>query len=482
MTVGRWALAAAAGLLAAAAALTGTWWYAVLAAAGLVFLPLALAYPRAVLVLWIVAAPTAAAYGTVELPGGIPDITFNRVVIATVTVALLLRSKIHGRAFAQVGPAEVAMLVLLGVLGLDFVARAQDRASEALQHFDETLGPCLLFVLARSLFGREGDGRRIAWALTISAALLGAHGTYQVIRGPGVGITDELVSLKMVEGGERVNESHYEEGRGVGPFVNAVEYGGVVAIGLGAALYLALHGGVFWSRLGAAVLIVPIACGVVASLTRSVWAGAIVGLMAMAMMDRSMRRWIVGGVVVGALALTVVFLRSDRAEAIQQRAESLEPVTGRLIMYRLAGELVIERPFTGYGSGLPTRQATLVKLLQSTDPDAYKAPGQFHNLFVMTLVEWGVFGLVARVLVHVGLAWGARLLRAGGPDVGPDDYYLGGMFLFATVVYLIQCFAVDMPAYHYLNGLYYFLGGVTYARVDWRRHAAVSGELATGRA
>jgi O-antigen ligase len=467
VTAGRWISAGVIGVVTSVAVLSGAWSYLLLAIPGTLLVLLALAFPRAALLLWVLLAPIATAYGTLELPGGIPDITFSRLVVGLVAIALLLRSRIQGRRFGPVEGPELAMLAMLVVLALDFMARAENRPSEALQHFDERVVPCLLFVFARSLFVHPADRRRVAWAIAISASIVAAHATYQVIRGgPTVSITGELTSAVTREGGARVNESHFEQGRGVGPFTNGVESGGVVAIGLGAALYLAFHGASGWLRLAPALMTIPLVTGVVASLTRSVWISAYLALVATLFLDRQARRTLGAGLVVVSVVLVAFFFGSEQAAPLRSRAESVEPVTGRLIMYRLAGELTLERPFTGYGSGLPTRLAVLSKLRGEGGVDADLAPGQFHNTFLMVLVEWGIGGLLTWVLVLGSLLWGAIALRARGPDDDADAYYFGGVLIFASVVYLIQCVLVDIPGFLYLSDLYFFLAGVVYGQLD----------------
>ena len=280
----------------------------------------------------------------------------------------------------------------------------------------------------------------------------------------GPRITDAPESLARVEGEQRTNESHLERGRAVGPFVNAVEFGSVTAMAFAAALILALHGD-SWARSVPAALTVPIAVAVVLSLTRSVWLAGYLAVLALAWSDR--RRRVVLLTTTAALTLVagLAFVALPAASTLRERAVSAEPVSGRLLMYEVGAELALERPLTGYGSGAPSRQAARRKLLARGGVDAELAPGQFHDIFLTTLVEWGLPGLVATVAILVLFVRGALSLRQQAPEnLGARRF--ADLFLFATVVYLVQCLLVDTPPFLYLNGLYFFLAGVVFAQLD----------------
>jgi hypothetical protein len=64
------------------------------------------------------------------------------------------------------------------------------------------------------------------------------------------------------------------------------------------------------------------------------------------------------------------------------------------------------------------------------------------------------------------LIWGAIALRARGPDADADAFYFGGVLIFASVIYVIQCTLVDIPGFLYLTDLYFFLAGVVYGQLD----------------
>lgn len=455
----------AIGLVAAAAVLTDTWLYVFLAVPGLLFALFALTHPRAGLFAWLLLAPVANAYATVSLPGGVPDITFGRVTIAVVVIAVLLRLVLKGQRLVAAGGVELAMLALLFVLTLDLVMRSSDLTSDALQHFDERITPLLLFLAARNLCVYRRDLRYAAYILAAVGCYLALHGTYQYVTSSTPDITAAPGTLTVREGGQRVQESHLEQGRAVGPFGSAVEYGSVAAIAFVATLLLALRcTGV--ARAVPLAALIPIGAAVVLSATRSAWLGVYLGVIAIALLDRQRRVALLAATAAVTVAVAAGTAMLAESSTLRERASSVEPIYGRLVMYRAALNLVAARPISGYGRGAPSRVAARREVMALGGPYADLAPGQFHNVFVMTLVEWGIFGLAAYVALLALIVKGALDLHRRLAAQRDFVHAFAGFFLAATVVYLIQGLFTDIPPFAYLNGVYFFLAGLVFARLD----------------
>jgi O-antigen ligase len=210
---------------------------------------------------------------------------------------------------------------------------------------------------------------------------------------------------------------------------------------------------------------VPIGAAVAISMTRSVWLAAFAAVPLIAWLDPSRRAPVlaaVAGISAAGLA-AVLFLPA--ASSVRERALSVEPVSGRLLMYEIGAELALERPLTGYGSDGPSRRAARRKLIARGGAGAELAPGQFHNTFLTTTVEWGLPGLVLFVTILTFFIRAGLTLRRQSAE-GDDGHRLADLFLFATVVYVGQCLLVDTPPFLYMNGLYYFLAGCVFAQLD----------------
>lgn len=441
------------------------WFYLLMGVSGVLFVVLAVAHPRSALLLWLLVAPLANAYATVNLPGGIPDIMFGRVTVAVVSAALLLRVILKGRPLAPFGALELAMLVLLAVMTLDLM-RSGVATSDLMQDFDERVTPVLLFLAARNLCSRRVDLKRAASILAVVGCYLALHGAYQYMtfgRPNPTGVSEDLT---VREGGQRVNESHLGEGRAVGPFSNAVEYGGVASMTFLGALFLALYQtrGVF--RLLAVATLPLLGAAVVMSSTRSAWLGAYLAVLLMAALDHRRRVLLasIGAVTIAGVLASMLFLPGT--SALEERASSWEPIRARLLMYNVGLRIAVRQPVTGHGRGAPSRIAARKELAALGSPDAEIAAGQFHNVFLMTLVEWGLVALIAWVGILAMIVRGAIQLRqrlAHQPDIA---YHFSSLMLATTVVFVTQGLFADIPSFLYLNGVYFFLAGLVFAQLD----------------
>lgn len=468
-----WMAALVGGLAVTVALFTDTWLYLAIGVAGVTFVLFAFAHPRLALLAWLLLAPAATEYANLSLPAGIPDLTFSRLVVAVVVLAVGVRMIVKGRRLVPFGTIELVMLALLAVAVFDML-RSGRVTSDALQIFDEYMTPVLLFLAARNVCVRRVDLRHAAYILAAVGCYLALHGGYQYFfyqKTP-----DELAveDLMIQEGGQRVNESHLAEGRAVGPFSSAVEYGSVSAIAFLAALFLVLYRTHGPGRVLLAATLPAIAAAVVMSSTRSVWLGAWVGAVALALLDTRRRIALLASILaITAAGVIVAALLLPRSSELEDRASSMEPIEARLVMYKIGLTIAVRHPLTGYGRGSPSRIAARRELYASGDPNADLAPGQFHNVFLMTLVEWGLVGLAAYCAVLVMMARGALHLRRLVPEQDLAHQF-AGLFLATVVVFVVQGLLVDTPPFLCLNGMVFFLGGLVHAQLDARLRPVVA--------
>jgi O-antigen ligase len=264
----------------------------------------------------------------------------------------------------------------------------------------------------------------------------------------------------------RVNESHLGGGRAVGPFESAVEFGSVAAITLIATLYIGLYLGEGIFRLLPFAALPVMGAAVMFSATRSAWLGAYLAVVLMAALDRRRARLLTSIGLLTATALIAAVVLIPQSSLLRERASSTEPISGRLLMYEVGLRIAARQPLIGYGRGSPSRVAAREELYALGSPDADLAPGQFHDVFLMTLVEWGIPGLVAYVAIIVLLARGALDLRRRLADRQDFVYHFAGLFLGVAVVFVTQGLLVDTPPFFYLNGVFFLLAGIVFARLD----------------
>ncbi|CAN0457712.1 unnamed protein product, partial [Phaeothamnion confervicola] len=79
-----------AGLAVASATIFDQWLYFALGVGSLMFVVAAFQKPYLGLLVWMFAFPVLDPYVRINLPGGVPDITMNRVAVGLVVVSLML--------------------------------------------------------------------------------------------------------------------------------------------------------------------------------------------------------------------------------------------------------------------------------------------------------------------------------------------------------------------------------------------------------
>jgi O-antigen ligase len=464
-----WIAAPVIGLAVAITVATDTWIPLLAATCGIAFIAFGLAHPRPTLLVWLLFAPVLNVYARVALPVGLPDIIFGRVAIGLISVALAVRMVLQGRRLAAFGAVEVAMLAQLSIMALDLFTRSGNPASDGLQNFDERVTPVLLFLAARNLCIRRRDLADSLCLVAVLGCYLAVHGGYQYVVASTPAAKAAAADLTIHEGGMRVNESHLAEGRAVGPFTSAVEYGSVTAITFLAALFLFLYGKEPILRLLSAAALPLTGAGVIMSSTRSAWIGGFAAVLLMAMLDRRRRAVLLTGIavvtVVGLVAAAVA-LPSETSNSLEDRALSMDPVKSRLVMYDVGFRIALRHPLIGYGRGAPSRIAARQEMFAQLSPNAELAPGQFHNVFLMSLVEWGVPGVLAYIAVLAFLVRAALQLRRQLATEQDFRYHFASLFLGATIIFVVQGLLTDTPPFLYLNGVYFFLAGLLCAQLD----------------
>lgn len=158
---------------------------------------------------------------------------------------------------------------------------------------------------------------------------------------------------------------------------------------------------VVWA--GAAVL-VALWAGLVLTLSQSSLGALLVGLATLAVLRWGARRVLLPATAVVAAAAAVVLITPGTFGLDLDNLDASS--SGRAVLVRGGGELFLERPLTGYGSG-----AFSVEYRRHARPLAPDAPTASHTIPVTIAAEQGVAGLLAYLALLAAAL--ARLLSRG---------------------------------------------------------------------
>lgn len=454
------------GLLVTIAVLSERWKLVGKGLGGLGFVLLTLAYPMAGLLIWVTLGPGISSYVKLDLPPGVPDLSMERVTVASLLIALGIQVIVRTRRLTHPEGIEKTMLLFWILVAGDIWFRGGSFGSDMLVFLDEFGVPFLLFYIAKNLVSTPREACKLPYAFMLLGLYLGIWGLVQyVLYGATGGPSTGAVDTKVVEGVLQYEavEGHLQRGRAVGPFYNAAEYGGIVVYGFLWTLFIVLHLTRGATRF---FLLVPLALsslGVVLSLTRSVWLSFLVATVLIAAFDRRWRRSILAGLataVAGGVLVAGVMLANP--QRLEERTFELVPIYQRLIMYEAATLMILESPVIGYGKGksaFVSQRQKYVSNIGSISADYGLQAGPPHNVYLYTLLQWGLVGFIPYMALFVFLVRSAMMLRRLPAGDHRIERRFADFFLASTCVYLILGVFLDVATLNVFTSLYFVLGG-----------------------
>jgi len=459
-----------AGLAVAIAAIFDQWLYFALGVASLMFLVAAFQKPYLGLLVWLFAFPVLDPYVRIDLPGGVPNITMNRVAVALVMVSLMLAVMLRRRRLLPMGPIEASMLLLSAIMLGDIYIRSESAGEDVLLLLDEYLTPFLLFVAFKNLVAGGADVRKALLALALSCLYLAPHGAYQFITHSDppfwIGPPDTVHSL--VE----------EQGRARGPFTDSVSYGALGNVVFLSALFL-----LGWSqKLSHRLLLTMLLAGaggiVLLALTRSVWLGLLMALLLAIVWERRLRPIVLALLLAGTLSIGagMLFL-TDSAEAVSERATDYETVYIRIALYNAALTMAVQQPFIGYGRHATEQfqrdRPKYVSDFMGIGAEWGILAGPPHNALISMTLMYGVFGTAVYASIFVRIVRSLRALRRLRVDAPLPPAAYGTFMLTLTVIYVSVGMFTDVMAFNFFGNIYFMLaGGAEGLRIFYASRAA----------
>lgn len=340
-----------------------------------------------------------------------------------VLVAAMLAS--YGAAAMRPGAAEELQLALMAVLGvLSWVGPALV-AADGIESFDRLL--------------------TLAHRIVVVGALFAALGLVQFVTGQA---WVDTVAIPGLTPNTPLNPVTTREGfnRPAGTAIHAIEFGAIVCMMLPLAVTVALGrkrgpGG----RLAAWLPACLLAAAIATSSSRSAFVGFAVGLVALApVLSRSQR--LVGGAAV-AIGAVVVFLTVPgmvgSVAGLFGGASNDPGVTSRIEGYGVAATFIGRSPWLGRGLGtfLPSYWI-------------------FDNQYLLLLVETGLVGVVALLILVAATLWCCLRTISSWPQ-GSAQSLLGGGLLASCMAGTVGLALFDGFAFPMMPALLFLVMGMS---------------------
>jgi len=400
------------------------------------------------LLCWVLLSPFLGSYIHIRLPAGIPTLTFARVMVVCVLLGLLIQMSFTMHRAIIIGTIEKVMMLFLSVVFLSILLRSDNATEQVLQYFDIYAIPFLFFFVAKNLVQAEDDLKKLYYILLWLGLYTAMYGVYQYAM-------HGIVTLSS----HTTGTGHLEQGRAVGPFVHAAEYGGVLVITFLSALYLALYESSGFKRCFIVLVLGLIVIGILFSLTRAVWIEFVAALFVISIFDRKWKRIFKPFIFLLAAMYIIVVLVSPRLE---ERAANQETGKIRLVLYKTAFFMSMAKPLTGYGMGVENfviqRRAYLsaVGTISSTIAETTGPP---HNDLLFIFVQLGLIGLVPYITILLLILRSSLFLRR--LSVAQQSFAYRSVIFFWGVltIYLVHGLFGEIASLTFLSSLFYILGG-----------------------
>jgi putative inorganic carbon (hco3(-)) transporter len=322
-------------------------------------------------------------------------------------------------------PVHIVLLAAATVATASSIAAQTFEVSSARFALLDRFGlvPFLMFCLAPLVFGSERQRRFLLGVLIAVGAYIGITNFFE-----GVGLNSLVIPHYIVDPNVGL---HF--GRARGPFVEAVADGlSLYMCAVAAAIGLAVWRKP-WIRVVCGAVILVGALGILFTVTRAVWIGAIAGTLAAMIAVPRARRYIVPTVIVGVIGvIAVLALVPGLSAKADDRVNDKLPVWDRYNTNNAAVRMVEARPIFGFGWQTFVDKGP--DYLRQTD--AYPLTGagiEVHNVFLSHLAELGIVGAALWCVALFGAVGGA-IVRRGPPELYPWRIGLLAVFVCFLVI------------------------------------------------
>lgn len=416
---------------------------------GIAFVAFLFVAPLQGLLIWLIASPILDFYVKIPLGQGIPDITFTRITVVTIFFVMILQVVLNMRALLPRSKTENCLLIFI-FLAVGSMILKPDFTQNMQVFLDGYVMPFALFFLAKNLIKNKKDVNTFYYALWVVGFYLASIGIIQYFAKINIFVPESLVV------------THLE--RAHGPFANAVEYGGVMAMLFLAVLYIYSElSGI--KKMIAFFLLIFTGGAVLLSLTRAVWLSLAVSLFVIAYYlprYRKLMTFFFSSAIVGAISAWLVMPESD---AFKERTIELGPIYSRIALYATAFNTAIKKPLLGNGFGITSfyeaSRDNLVTL--SFAPEHFglglRVP---HNEFIHILVMLGIVGLIAYIGIFYSSFKKSRELYRLPVTDGFNTRKMAVFYWAVMLIFIINSFFVDLMWFSYFNSLFFVIMGMMY--------------------
>lgn len=356
-------------------------------------LPLAMKDPFKIFLGLIVTWPILTLYARFPLPAGIPDITYERIMVLLLVTIVLLQRLLSERKLHGVG--------LFGILaGIFIIAQIGARAHvlwfggignpdmDGVLRF--VLIPIAMYWLTKHLIVSRWHLKWLFYALILASVVICITGLIDL----ALGVEKSLFSAPKALGGtENMRFMDVPGGRAAGVMQNPGIYGAVLGMGVLVSLVCLVHSGRRLTKVALALTIVVLLFGIFASYTRAAWISVVVSIFIVQFFIKDLWKKLLPIYLVGILLAILAWGILVDNPLMVKRVLNPENVSVRVELGQFGLQEFSEKPLMGWGFG-------------AFDKLALKRMGFFsHNTYLSLLTDGGIFLFLSFLALPVYLLY-----------------------------------------------------------------------------
>ena len=399
------------------------------------------------LFIWLIITwPILTLYLRIPLPAGIPDLTYDRILVLLLVCVIILDSRFSKIKLLKATPLDILIIAYvitqlstrltliwsngIGILDLN-------------GFLDGIIVPVAMFWMTKNLLVSKAHIKWLLGALVIASLLICLTGLIEQALG------ERVFKLSAQLGG---TEQEYEwvdvqGGRAAGVATNPAIYGAVMGIGILAAFCCLSYVKSRFIKVALVITSGVLLYGVFASYTRSAWVSVLIVLFFAQFFLSGLWKRTLPIFMIVPLLLSLVWSNLSVTSTIMKRVTNEGTVNERISVNKFAWNLFNERPLLGWGSGVLNAFAQRQLGISS------------HNIYITFLVEGGVilflsfFAVVGYLLMRAVRVY--RMTEKGSLERNVLVAMTG-----SVLIYLLSGLAVELRFFGYFNALFWICIGV----------------------
>lgn len=435
------------------------WWFIISFIMVLISILLVVARPAISLIFWLVLSPIVSHIFSLDWGTGLPALTFNRTVIYSLAVTLIVRAFVnkHRPRMLLAGEWLLIAFPVFVLFTLPFF-HSQSVTSFLLNLMQRAGDLCLLYFVTKACVTKKRQITGIMIALFIVGIYSSAMAFYDHFTG-------KMSIAALV--GTRVDLiwSDVGGGRAAGPFVEPPVLGFFLSVSLLVGLYLA-----GWSQGAKAkffyfVSLIPMLIALYWTYTRASYIPFLVGVLAMPFLAAGRRKYYIALLTATLLLAITVMPVALANRAVYRRFTAEKPIKDRVVTNAALLNLIKHNPWFGVGLGNHFDEMTKYAVSAGGVPgffiwtdigswnNRFRLPGHTgsHNTYLTFFADHGIvggliwLGTFLAFLIHL---WRLRARSESSNFLGADFCSLA---LAILVGYIISLSTRHVEGDRYIN-------------------------------